>query len=196
MTKRTLLAIVTASCIALLTACSAQPAQPSSVGASVSLQTESASPSASDTASSAIVTDSDSPSPSESAKATKKPSTDSNASGSGSSASSGASGSSVGQVIKADDVNQQYASSLKTDGEDIKVTIQEDTFTFNVTLDQDIKPADFTNDMKSQYMNDMNKQIQTIISEYPNIPDCMFAYNLMNHSGEVLMKQTQFYQAE
>lgn len=190
MTKKVLLAIASLTCIAALTACSAQPAKTSSVGAAVALESQPAKPSSTpiQTATSAL---SDEPSSSLPAGATKKPSAQPDSSA-GAPAESG----SIEQVIDADDVNQRYASDLKTEGEDIKVTIQSDTLTFNVKLDQDIKPADFTADMQSQYEEDMNRQIQTIISEYPNIPNCAFVYNLTNQSGEVLMNQTQFYQAE
>lgn len=189
MTKRILLAVVLASCIAALFACSAESAKPSSVGASIALQSESPSPSVTPIQTATVT---ESSTPSESETEVEEPSGQS----SEPSSSGDSSGTSVGQVVNADEVNQKYTSSLKTDGEDIKVAIQDDTFTFNVTLDQDIKAANFISDMQSQYTEDMNKQIQTIISEYPSIPDCLFVYNLMNHSGEVLMKQTQYYQAE
>ena len=191
MTKRILLAVVISFGIALLTACSGEPAQTSAVAASVALESPSAvtsstpiqtaTPEASASPSKSAKPDSAGEDGSEPAKETSAPD---------------GSGVSIAQIINQDSVNQEYTSSLKMEGEDISVSIEEDTFTFNVTLDQDIKPADFTADMQSQYKQDMNRQIQTIISEYPDIPDCVFVYNLMNHSGESLMQLSQYYTVE
>lgn len=189
MTKKILLVIVAVIFMAALTACSQQPANPSAVAATVALNSQT---SAAATLASPSITPSPSKSapPASSVKATQKPSASS------APTSSRTSDMSIDQVINADEVNQKYASSLKIAGEEIKVTVENDTFTFFVTLDQDIKPADFTPDMQKQYKDDMNMQIQTILSEYPNTPDCIFAYSLTNHSGEALLQLTQYYTAE
>jgi hypothetical protein len=188
MTKRILLAIVTVFCVAALSACSSAPASTTPVQGSVALETPASATPIQTATSTVSASPSKSAKPSSTSKASSKAAEDTS--------TSDGSGVSISQMIKEDSVNKDYQGSLKTDGEDIKVSIDGDTFTFNVTPDQDVKPADFTSEMQSQYKDDMNKQIQTIISEYPDIPDCIFAYNLVNHSGETLLNLTQYFKAE
>ncbi|MEI6101004.1 MAG: hypothetical protein WCP73_04110 [Eubacteriales bacterium] len=181
MTKKILLVILSVLCAASLAACSATPAN-KSASATASSTLAAVSPSAAATAST---------------PSTQTASASTSASASDVSAASPAGsdedpGYTLENIIKEDSLNKNYQNT-PVPGESIEVTIVRNTLTFNVTLDKNIKPEDFTADLQAKYKLDLQNQIDMLSQEYDGLMDCTFVYNLMNKSGTQLMSLTQVF---
>lgn len=183
MVKKCILVIILAICAAVLSACAATPAPAPAATAS-----QTASPVKTEAATI-------SPAPAPSATESVLPSaSESSASADASASGTDDLGITLENIIKEDSLNKNYQSSMmKVPGEDIKATIEGNTLTFNVTLDKNIKPADFTDDMKAKYTKDLQNQINILAGQYDGLIDCTFIYNLMSKDGTKLMTLTQDY---
>ncbi len=177
MAKRYMLVLISIICIVTFTACAAIPAQATAA--------QPAAPASQSTAASA--------SPAPSAASTKPASATPEASASTTSSESEDPGFDLENIINEDSLNKNYQSFMKVPGENIEATIVHNTLTFMVTLDKDIKKADFTADMQTKHQQDLQNQIDILAEQYDGLIDCTFIYNLMSKSGEMLMSITQEY---
>jgi hypothetical protein len=186
MAKKLFLIIASILCILALTACAAVPAAAPANTASPAVSQQSAAPAP--TTPTPTVTASPTP-------ASVSPSASVEASASPSESASDDLGFTLENIIKEDSLNRNYQNTPVT-GETIKVTIVRNTLTFDVTLDKNIKPEDFTADMQAKYKQDLQNQIDMLSQEYDGLIDCTFIYNLSNKSGTKLMSLTQDFKAQ
>ena len=185
MAKKLFLSIASILCILALTACAAVPAAAPANTASPALSQSTASASATPSPTATATPEPASVSPSASAETSASPSE----------SASDDPGYTLENIIKEDSLNRNYQNT-PVPGETIKVTIVRNTLTFDVTLDKNIKPEEFTADMQAKYKQDLQNQIDMLSQEYDGLIDCTFIYNLSNKSGTKLMSLTQDFKAQ
>jgi hypothetical protein len=108
-------------------------------------------------------------------------------------ASQAAAGKSIASMINVDDLNKSLASDadLQASGTKMVVSVNGNTLTYTVTLNQDIDPSNVPANIQDAYKTSMQSQADALQKAYSGMPDWTMAFVVQNKSGQQLFKLSQ-----